>query len=201
MPRYTGFVPVKRRRNASADAERTEHPERTLGDADGPDALTPERLLVVVAPSLALPTRGIHTALAHLLWSTDYVGHLLNELLQFPHVAVCPALPRLFEGGPSRSLCAWCACCNQEPVIALVSSLRSQRAVALSEDRATLLRLSSLCSTIARERSQKILPFSVVARALSWLMQRVPGRVWKVYARPLSGPAKCCHHAPSLTRH
>ena len=68
----------------------------------------------------------------------------------------------------------------QEPVLALVSSMRSRRRVDLADDRAALLRLATLCSSLARERSQKELPFSVVARSLSWLMQRVPVRVWAV---------------------
>lgn len=70
--------------------------------------------------------------------------------------------------------------CVQEAVVTLVSSMRSRRVAELADDRAALLRLSTLCSTLARERSQKIIPFSVLARSISWLMQRVPNRVWAV---------------------
>ena len=48
-----------------------------------------------------------------------------------------------------------------------------------------------MCSALARERSRKVLPMSVVARSISWLMQRVPSRVWTVSARARTHPLTC----------
>lgn len=62
--------------------------------------------------------------------------------------------------------------------MALVQSMRERRRVELIDDRAALLRIAAMSSSLVRERSQKIIPFSVAARSLSWLMQRVPTRVW-----------------------
>jgi len=64
------------------------------------------------------------------------------------------------------------------PLLALVGGLRERRRADLAEDRAALLRLAAVCSSLARERSQKLVPFSVAARSISWLMQRVATRVW-----------------------
>jgi hypothetical protein len=65
-------------------------------------------------------------------------------------------------------------------VVALVSSMRSRRRLKLADDRAALIRMAAVSSSLARERSRKMIPFSVAARSLSWLMQRVPKRVWAV---------------------
>ena len=78
------------------------------------------------------------------------------------------------------------ACCVlcQVPVMEMVAEMRSRRRGDLVEDRAALLRLGAVCSALARERSQKIIPLSVAARSVSWLMQRVPTRVWTVCLLP-----------------
>ena len=80
--------------------------------------------------------------------------------------------------------------------------MRSRRRGELAEDRAALLRLAAVCAGLARERSQKIIPFSVAARSVSWLMQRVPKRVWAVRLLPTPAlfPARSPSHRASVSR-
>ena len=176
MPRPNGFTHVKQQRTRCEDTEQSEQPARSGAATDGSTAPNEQQQLNIV-PVAALPSRYSHAELAVLLWSTDYVGLLLHELIQYPDVAVRSLT---CERAPSFDLTLVRVPYVQESVIALVSGMRSRRACGLADDRAALLRLSTICSTLARERSQKIIPFSVVARALSWLMQRVPTRVWAV---------------------
>jgi len=93
-----------------------------------------------------------HADLAAQLWTTDYVGLFMSELEEFSDISAL--------------------------LLALVGGLRERRRADLAEDRAALLRLAAVCSSLARERSQKLVPFSVAARSISWLMQRVATRVW-----------------------
>ena len=154
--------------------EDTEHSER--------DCELPAEHLHSIIPKFVEDAAGsplTHAQLAQMLWSTNYVDHMLHELTLYPDISV--RLCSLRVSAPC-TLCpptptSWCA---QETVIELVCRLRGRRKGELAEDRAALLRVGTLCSTLARERSQKVLPFSVVARSLSWLMQRVPNRVWVV---------------------
>ena len=60
----------------------------------------------------------------------------------------------------------------------LFNRLRTSRQGDLANDAPALLRLSSMTASMSREMSRKILPFSIVAKSISWLMQRVPDRVW-----------------------
>ena len=83
-----------------------------------------------------------------------------------------------------------CAAVAQQTILTLVEGMRSSRRVELAHDRADLIRLSAVCSTLARERSRKIIPLSAVARSISWLMQRVPNRVWAV--RACASSVLCC---------
>ena len=80
--------------------------------------------------------------------------------------------------------------------------MRSRRRGELAEDRAALLRLAAVCAGLARERSQKIIPFSVAARSVSWLMQRVPKRVWAVRLLPTPAlfPARSPSYRASVSR-
>ena len=84
MPRVTGYTHHKRERVTSDASEQPEQPERTALLPDQPAA--PNLMESSVAPSHAS-----HAQLAQKLWSTDYVGLLLHELLQYADVAVCAA--------------------------------------------------------------------------------------------------------------
>jgi len=122
--------------------------EETAESALAPELGVNEAELV----ASGLPARLSLDDLAAMMWSNDYVVLFMNELQQYSEVAAT--------------------------VLELVASIRSHRRSALVEDRAALLRLAAVCSALARERSRKIIPLSVAARSISWLMQRVPSRVW-----------------------
>ena len=87
MPRPTGFTHVKQQRTRCEDTEQSEQPARSGAATDGSTAPTEQQQLNIV-PVAALPSRYSHAELAVLLWSTDYVGLLLHELIQYPDVAV-----------------------------------------------------------------------------------------------------------------
>ena len=101
-----------------------------------------------------MPEQLSHAQLARLLWTTKFPLIMACELRQFSHVSKA-----LFE---------------------LYDSVRASTQGELQLDRGAMLRLTSTTAALARERSWRILPFSVVARSLSYLMQRVPVRVWAV---------------------
>ena len=139
--------------------------------------------------------------LAEKLWTTDYVPLLIGELEQYGDVSVSRHTALTMSRATlllshSRTLLFLCALC-QAPMLELVASLRSRRRGELAEDRAALLRLAAVCSALARERSRKIIPFSVAARSLSWLMQRVPARVRAVCCTPSRAQSMgtLCSHA------
>ena len=182
MPRPRGFAPQKRRRVDGAEPGVEETDNAAPDDAEQSTSMIPHESGLVLEPAPRSSIR--HAELARLLWSTDYIHLFLHELTQYAEVAV-----RNRNAGTPTTACvrtqiisqlahAW-----QEPVLALVSSMRSRRLVEVADDRAALLRVASICSSLARERSRKILPFSVVARSLSWLMQRIAERVWAVGQR------------------
>ena len=108
--------------------------------------------LAVPALLEQLPLQLSHAQLARLLWTTCYARIFVSELGQYSHVAT-----RLHE---------------------LYLTLRSSRQGELLADRATVIRLASNTAALAREQSERALPFSVVAKSISYLMQRVPIRVW-----------------------
>ena len=93
--------------------------------------------------------------LAKQLWSCDYTHLFLHELSNYPDVAVrcLYQSAALHERVLRVSSFTLCTCVRaQEPVIKLVSDIRSQRRANLVEDRASLLRLATMCSTLASER-------------------------------------------------
>ena len=53
------------------------------------------------------------------------------------------------------------------------------RAVISQPARKKLVRLAATVADLSRERSERNIPFFVMARSLSFMMQRVPVRVWK----------------------
>ena len=101
----------------------------------------------------ALPVYLSVAQLARLLWTTAYWKIFMLELQQFPEISA--------------------------PMLVLFESIRTGRQGDLCTDQAALMRLSSSTAALAREHSRKIVPFSVVAKSISWLMQRVPHRVWR----------------------
>lgn len=100
----------------------------------------------------ALPPRLSYAQLARLLWTTDYWHIFMLELQQHESIA-------------SR-------------VLDTVVAVRTSRQGYVGDDTAAILRLSSAAAALARENSRKRLPFSIVAKSISWLMQRVPNRIW-----------------------
>ena len=125
---------------------------------------------------------------ARLLWTTAYWTIFMLEIQQFISVGVA------------------------QPLLDLFSSIRSSRQGELVENGAALLRLSATVAATARERSRQIIPFSIVAKSISWLMQRVPNRVWnaelrlrrlvsKTYALKVLRAALLCRPPPSFKAH
>ena len=101
-----------------------------------------------------LPEQLSHKQLARLLWTNLYPLIIACELMQFARVS--------------------------EPLMQMAESQRSKRQGEWSTDKNAVMRLSASATVLAREKSQRILPFSVVARSISYLMQRIPKRVWAV---------------------
>ena len=115
----------------------------------------PRRSLVTDVDELLcnLPRNLSTPQIARLLWTNRYSEIAVCSLRQYAGVS--------------------------EQVGALFHSLRSNGAGEVSYDRASLVRLVSTTSALAREQSRKILPFIIVAKSISWLMQRTPNRIWR----------------------
>ena len=125
------------------------------------------------------------------MWSTDY-----DELIQYPDVAVCSLT---CERAPSFDLTLVRVCYVQKSV-ALISAMWSRRACGLADDRAALWRPSTLCSTLARERSYFFVP--LVARALTMpLVTRHPRVVRSLIGRRDTSRRKRCALALLHTCH
>ena len=90
--------------------------------------------------------------LARLLWTNAYQVIFILELKQFSNIG--------------------------SGMLELFQSVRSSRQGELCNNAPALLRLASTTAAVARERSQKIIPFSIMAKSISWMMQRVPTRVF-----------------------
>ena len=100
-----------------------------------------------------LPRQLSHAQLARLLWAEDYWPIFLLTLGQFADVSA--------------------------PMAALVAQLRDRSRGEVG--RGTVLRLvASVSSLVQGEQSKRTLPFPLVAKSISFLMQRVPTRVWVV---------------------
>ena len=100
-----------------------------------------------------LPRQLSHPQLARLLWSADYWPIFVQTLGQFADVSA--------------------------PMAAVFMQVRGQSRGEV--DRATVMRLvSSVASLVQGEQSNRTLPFPMVAKSISFLMQRVPTRVWTV---------------------
>ena len=100
-----------------------------------------------------LPRQLSHAQLARLLWLNDYWPVFLLTLEQFSDVS--------------------------QPMAAIVMQLRGRSRGEV--DRGTVLRLvASVASLVQGEESKRTLPFPLVAKSISFLMQRVPQRVWRV---------------------
>ena len=101
----------------------------------------------------ALPRQLTHGQLARLLWMEDYWPVFVLTLGQFADVS--------------------------EPLAEIFMGVRGRRRADV--DRATVMRLvSSVVSVVQGEESKRTLPFPLVAKSISFLMQRVPTRVWTV---------------------
>ena len=101
----------------------------------------------------ALPRQLAHGQLARLLWMEDYWQVFVLTLGQFADVS--------------------------EPLAEIFMGVRDRRRADV--DRATVMRLvSSVVSVVQGEESKRTLPFPLVAKSISFLMQRVPTRVWTV---------------------
>ena len=87
MPRVTIFTHKKREREKSEASEQPEQPERTPPLAV--QCAAPNEMESRIADAAQPLSRTSHAQLAQMLWSTDYVGLLLQELLQYKDVAVC----------------------------------------------------------------------------------------------------------------
>ena len=158
--RGSGWTAARRRRVSSEGAHAAANcaPEVECAAAAAVEAQQFRSSELDVPSLLAdLPEQLSHEQLARLLWTHAYQLIMLCELKQFEHVS--------------------------QPVIELFDSLRSARRLELQADHGALLRLSTTVCGLARERSTKVLPFSVVAKSISYLMQRVPIRVWAVGVR------------------
>ena len=100
-----------------------------------------------------LPRQLSHAQLARLLWSEDYWPIFILTLSQFADVSA--------------------------PMAAIVMHMRGRSRGEV--DRGTVLRLvASVASLVQGEESKRTLPFPLVAKSLSFMMQRVPKRVWRV---------------------
>ena len=75
-------------------------------------------------------------------------------------------------------------------------------------DRKKLVRLAATVADLSRERSVRIVPFFVLARSISFMMQRVPVRVWnqdrrlrRLVSQPYCRKVLASHHPPRTTNH
>lgn len=116
------------------------------------DTVTAVEELSVASLLRSLPPRLTSGQLARLLWTTDYWRIFALELQQ--HASISTVVLETFM------------------------TVRTSRQGAIADDSAALLRLSSTAAALAREHSRKAMPFSIVAKSISWLMQRVPNRIW-----------------------
>ena len=89
---------------------------------------------------------------ARLLWTDSYAQIFVATLQQFAAVS--------------------------EPLLELFESSRRAH-VPLIDDRRAMLRFVGMAAGLAREQSVKVMPLPVVIKAISWLMQRTPTRVWR----------------------
>ena len=98
MPRVTTFTHRKRERETSDASEQPEQQSAALPDdrvAHEPIEIHGRSLPIFTSAAIqnsAAQRLSIHARLAQMLWSTDYVGLLLQELLQYADVAVCDSL-------------------------------------------------------------------------------------------------------------
>ena len=147
---------TRRKQSRSSGQEAAQHSdqleEEPAEEPIGSVLLEPTESLQLEELLRALPVYLSAAQLARLLWSTSYWTIFMAQLVQ--HSAVGDAVTDLFN------------------------RLRTSRQGDLANDAPALLRLSSMTASMSREMSRKILPFSIVAKSISWLMQRVPDRVW-----------------------
>ena len=90
MPRSKGYTAEKRRRpvGEGGDVQQVQQDKATPMDgADGTDQ-SPAQQTTIVELAPAAPSLSIHQMLARLLWSTDYIPLLLQELSEYTEVAV-----------------------------------------------------------------------------------------------------------------
>ena len=88
MPRPTGYT-AKRRRQAARDVgDELEDFEAAMG-GDDQEAPTEQHGAIGRALMPAATSSNLHAVLAQLLWTTDFITHILQELVDYADVAVC----------------------------------------------------------------------------------------------------------------
>ena len=146
-----GFTHVKRMRPQRDEV--SEEPPITLAAVVPPQQQLRNDCVDVEQLLENLPRQLSHKQLARLLWTADYWPIFVLMLGQFSETA--------------------------EPLAQLFVELKSARSRHEPADRATMLRLTGmLASLVHGEQSIRTLPFSLVAKSISYLMQRVPVRIW-----------------------
>ena len=180
--------PRKGARSSAPNDESERLPQRSQSTQSERRRVSRSEELDVPSLLASLPVYLSVAQHARLLWTTGYWMIFMLEIQQFQSVGV------------------------SQPLLDLFSSIRSSRQGELAEDGAALLRLSATVAATARERSRQIIPFSIVAKSISWLMQRVPNRVWnaelrlrrlvsKAYAINVLRAALLCRPPPSFEAH
>ena len=144
----------KKRRRTDAASAVSEEPPVTLASVVSPQLLRSDTLDLGALMD-NMPRQLSHQQLARLLWMPDYWPIFVLMLGQFSDTA--------------------------ESLAELFASVENARRRGHEVDRATMLRLmSTLASIVQGEESIRTLPFSLVAKSISFLMQQVPTPVWAI---------------------
>ena len=106
-------------------------------------------------PETALaPRRTSIAEHAEMLWENDYIPSFLETLHNHGHLTTTV--------GAMMGTSTWNTHTGRDN----------------EYDRKKLIRLAATVADLSRERSVRIVPFFVLARSISFMMQRVPVRVW-----------------------